>query len=144
MSWSYGYTPGKLGFRLGDVLVGMKSGTTDTPEALKTDDGRMHTLLYAWDASTLSWVVTTTRGPGLGQEVYVPNLSGTDQAIRMDVVSSTVTYVGKASVSTVSNAASWKIFRMTSDTDGDLIIEYADGNANFDNVWDDRAALSYS
>ena len=144
MSWSYGYVPGKLGFRLGDVLVGMKSGTTDTPEALKTDDGRMHTLLYAWDADTLSWVVTTTRGPGLGQEVYVTNLSGTDQAVKVDAASSTVTYVGKASVGAVAGAASWKIFRMTSDTDGDLVIEYADGNANFDNVWNDRASLTYS
>ena len=161
MSWSYGYVPGKLGFRLGDVLVGMKSGTTDTPEALKTDDGRMHTLLYAWDADTLSWVVTTTRGPGLGQEVYVTNLGSTDQAVRVDVVSGTVTYVGKAAVGTAVSAASWKIFRMTADNgnnggnggghnwgagdgDGDLVIEYADGNANFDNVWNDRAYLSYS
>jgi len=144
MSWSYGYTPGKLGFRLGDVLVGMKSGTTDTPEALKTDDGRMHTLLYAWDADTLSWVVTTTRGPGQGQEVYVTNLGDTDQAVRLDVASSTVSYVGKAPVGATVGAASWKIFRMTTATDGDLTIEYADGNANFDNVWNDRASLSYS
>jgi hypothetical protein len=26
---------------------------------------------------------------------------------------------------------------------GDVIIEYADGNANFDNVWDNRTSLSY-
>lgn len=144
MSWSYGYEPGKLGFRLGDVLVGMKSGTTDTPEALKTDEGRVHTLLYAWDPSTLSWVVTTTRGPGVGQEVYVTNMGGSDLAVRLDVASTAVTYVGKAAVGAVTNAAVWKVFKMTTAVDGDLTIEYADGDADFDNVWDDRATLTYS
>ena len=144
MSWSYGYEPGKLGFRLGDVLVGMKSGTTDTPEALKTDEGRVHTLLYAWDPDTLSWVVTTTRGPGVGQEVYVTNMGGSDLAIRLDVASAAVTSVGKATVGAVTNAAVWKVFKMTTEGDGDLKIEYADGDAAFDNVWDNRASLSYS
>jgi hypothetical protein len=143
MSWSYGYTPGKLGFKLGEVLVGLKAGTTDVPEALKTDDGRMHIVSYSWDSGSLSWVVSTTRGAGVGQEVYVTNLSS-DLAVQLDVASSTVTYVGKADAGTASSAASWKIFRMTTASDGDLSLEYADGNASFDNVWDDRTSLNYS
>lgn len=33
---------GKLGFKLGAVLVGLKSGTEDVPEALKMDEGAAH------------------------------------------------------------------------------------------------------
>ncbi len=55
-----------------------------------------------------------------------------------------VAYVGKATVGAVTNAAVWKVFKMTTEGDGDLKIEYADGDAAFDNVWDNRASLSYS
>jgi hypothetical protein len=137
-------TPGKLGFKLGEVLVGLKSGTTDTPESLKTTEGQLHTLLYAWNPDTLAFEVSTTGGQGVGQEVYVTNLLGTDQAVRLDTASSTVTYVGKAPVGTAENAAGWKLFRLTSNAEGDLTIEYADGNSAYDNTWAARAALSYS
>jgi len=139
MAW--GLTPDKLGFKIGDVLVGLKSGTTDSPEAVQTTDGRLHTLSYLWNSSTLAWEVATTSGQGT--DVFVTNLSGTDQAVRLDVVSSTVTYVGKAVVGASTAAAVWKVFRMTTASDGDLTIEYADGDADFDNVWDNRAGLSY-
>jgi hypothetical protein len=140
MAW--GLTPDKLGFKIGDVLVGLKSGTIDSPEAVQPTDGRLHTLSYLWNSSTLAWEVATTSGQGT--DVFVTNLSGTDQAVRLDVASSTVTYVGKAVVGASTAAASWKVFRMTTASDGDLTIEYADGDADFDNVWDNRAGLSYT
>jgi hypothetical protein len=64
-------------------------------------------------------------------------------ATQLDEASATVTYVGKALPGTATSAALWRVFRMT-ETGGDLSIEYADGDANFDNVWDNRASLSYS
>lgn len=137
-------TPGKLGFKLGEVLVGLKSGTLDTPESLKTTEGHLHTLLYAWNPDTLAFEVSTTRGSGGGQEVHVTNLTGTDQAVQLDIASSTVTYIGKAPVGTATGAAGWKVSKLTSNAEGDLAITYADGNASYDNVWDNRAALSYS
>ena len=62
---------------------------------------------------------------------------------RMDEASSTITYVGEASIGTSSASAAWRIKRIT--TSGtQTIIEWADGNNNFDNIWDNRASLSYS
>jgi len=39
--------------------------------------------------------------------------------------------------------AKWKILRISISA-GEYTYEWADGNENFDNVWDDRAALDYS
>lgn len=57
--------------------------------------------------------------------------------------SSTVAYAGQADPGTLTSAASWRVYRLTT-VGEDVILEYADGNANFDNVWDNRASLSYS
>lgn len=70
-------------------------------------------------------------------------LSNGPTAIKLDEASTTITYVGEAKVGTAASASKWRIFRMT-DSSGDLDIEYADGNDKFDNVWNDRASLSYS
>jgi hypothetical protein len=63
--------------------------------------------------------------------------------LRLDDASETVTYIGYGLIGTADSAAAWKIIRMTT-TGTETVIEYADGNNNFDNVWSDRASLSYS
>ena len=65
-----------------------------------------------------------------------------DEATRLDVASSTVTYVGKASVASATSAAVWKISRLTSNAEGDLIVEYVD-IGKYTQIWDDRLSLSY-
>lgn len=62
---------------------------------------------------------------------------------RIDVASATVTYIGEAIVGTLGSAPTWRIQRVTV-AGAVTSIEWADGNANADNVWDDRASLSYS
>ena len=55
-------------------------------------------------------------------------------------------YIGKAdlSVASATDTAVWQIFKVTWDgNDNPTLIQYADNNETFDNVWDDRAALSY-
>ncbi len=65
------------------------------------------------------------------------------QATRIDEASTTITYVGKAEVGTANSDAAWQISRIS--LSGSVTsIEFADGNANFDNVWNNRASLSYS
>lgn len=54
---SFGLAPGKLGFKLGDVLIGLQSGTTDTPESIASTRNKLHTLGYMWDSDSLSYVV---------------------------------------------------------------------------------------
>lgn len=53
-----------------------------------------------------------------------------------------IEYVGKAEPGTATSAASWQIKRLDQTTG--LIITYADGDINYDNVWDNRESLSYS
>lgn len=57
-----------------------------------------------------------------------------------DDYTDTYFYVGNASPGTATNSASWQIFRISSIG----VMQFADGNSNFDNVWDNRASLSYS
>lgn len=63
-------------------------------------------------------------------------------ATRIDEASGTVTYIGTALPGTLTSAASWQIKKI--DSSSGTSITYADGNSSFDNVWNDRASLSYS
>lgn len=128
---TFGLTPGKLGFKLGDVLIGLQSGTTDVPEAIKSTEGRLHGVTYLWNPDTLAYeVATTSTAPPEGLNV------------ELDVASATVSYIGEADPSAATSAAAWRVRRITK-TGDDVSIRWADGDALFDNVWDDRASLSY-
>lgn len=105
------------------------------------------------DINTVVAELTTAEG-GAGEITIVAraeSLEGTEvvsvtpdgYATQLDEASATVTYVGKAQPGTATSAATWQIFRMTK-SGGDLAIEYADGDDLFDNVWNNRASLSYS
>ena len=47
-------------------------------------------------------------------------------------------YFGWAAINTATSAASWKIMRITY-VGNDFTIEWADGNALYDNIWNNRA-----
>ena len=53
-----------------------------------------------------------------------------------------ISYLGRAAPGTATSAASWQIRKI--DENSGTIITYADGDADFDNVWDNRESLSYS
>ena len=53
-------------------------------------------------------------------------------------------YKGTANPGAATSLAVWRCEEITIAADGDVTILYADGNDNFDNIWDNRAALSYS
>ena len=67
-------------------------------------------------------------------------------ATRVDnVTTAGVTYVGKAAPGTVTSSALWQVQKVDeSGTPETTVITFADGNSKFDNVWDDRATLTYS
>ncbi len=63
-------------------------------------------------------------------------------AFRMDTTTNVLyKYFGDALPGTVDAGATWRISRLTV---ADNTIVWADGNSDFDNVWDNRAALTYS
>ena len=53
-----------------------------------------------------------------------------------------ILYVGLALPGTLTSEAKWKIYEI--DISSGVSMTMADGNANYDNEWDDRETLSYS
>lgn len=81
-----------------------------------------------------------------GTEVeWLASLGGAqvDYAQRVDEASATVTYIGKADPGSAEGAAVWQIKKIEvigSETE----ITWADGDVDFNNVWSNRASLSFS
>ena len=67
----------------------------------------------------------------------------TTYTVRLDEASATVTYVGEGAINSVESNPVWRIRKLTT-TGSVLAIQWADGNQNFDNVWTDRASLTYT
>lgn len=66
----------------------------------------------------------------------------TGQLMVLYAISGSIIYVGEASPGTSPSDPYWRVFRFDSDSDsGEL--KFADGNANFDNVFSDYASLTY-
>ncbi len=65
-------------------------------------------------------------------------------AKQVDFASDTVIYKGEAAIGSSTASAVWRVHKLTLAGDGDMAEIWADGNADFDNIWDNRASLSYS
>jgi hypothetical protein len=77
---------------------------------------------------------------GINRLHVTPPIGG---IIFVDEVSTTLTYVGYAVPGTAASAASWRIARIQ--TVGTVLMKtWANGNTNYQNIWNDRASLSYS
>lgn len=59
-----------------------------------------------------------------------------------DTTTANVTYVGRARIGENTAHAVWQIHKINQASG--MIITWADGNAEFDNVWDNRASLTYA
>lgn len=121
-------TPGMLGFKLGDVLVGLKEGTEDTPEALKMTEGRAHTLSYLWNTSTLAWEVETTiRSVAITSPIATatPLISDPGVAVR-PVRDSDKDFIGRQSFNTLFGE---KVTGMRTD---DVSVMFQYGNSTYE------------
>jgi hypothetical protein len=66
-----------------------------------------------------------------------------NEALRVDdTTTANVTYVGYAVIGSLSSASVWKIKKI--DTTSGVVITWADGDSSYNNIWDNRASLSYS
>lgn len=63
---------------------------------------------------------------------------------RYEVVDTTTSYLGEATVGSSTSSPVWRIQKLTFGADGDLTILFANGSTEFNQVWADRASLSYS
>lgn len=62
----------------------------------------------------------------------------------VDEVSSALSYYGIASPGASESDPVWMIQKIVTGPGNSVAITYADGNAEFDNVWTDRTSLTYS
>jgi hypothetical protein len=63
-------------------------------------------------------------------------------AVQLDSAADPIIYVGKAPIGSATSSAVWQIVKL--DTTSGLVKTWADGNASFDNIWDNRASLTYN
>lgn len=66
------------------------------------------------------------------------------KTIKIDYDGSNPIYVGEADPGTATSSAGWRIKKLTYSGSNVTDVQWADGDLAEDNVWDDRAALSYS
>lgn len=65
-----------------------------------------------------------------------------DVIMREDSGDANIIYIGEAATGSSQAGALWKITKL--DVNTLLDVTYADGNDNYDNVWNNRESLSYS
>lgn len=64
---------------------------------------------------------------------------------RMDYNASNLPiYIGLAIPTSLSSAAVWQIRRLTYTGNNVTLIEFADGDTEFNNIWDNRVSLNFS
>jgi len=74
-----------------------------------------------------------------GDELGVPYASQTD------FVGDTIIYKGWADVGTLTSAGTWRIQKIEFvGVDEDVVVTWADGDSNFDNIWESRLLYTYS
>ncbi len=91
------------------------------------------------NSTETDYVVRTTDASGVHVQHMRPDLDAA-YSVRVDE-GGTYTYIGHALPGAATSAASWRVKRLTN---ADATVLWADGNGNFDNIWDNRASLSYS
>lgn len=66
-----------------------------------------------------------------------------EETTRIDETSTLDTvYIGYASIGEIGSNAVWKIKKILTTLTTE--IKWADGNSEYDNVWDDRTSLTYN
>lgn len=72
----------------------------------------------------------------------INRLTGSNIATRIDDSADPIIYIGKAPIGTTNSDATWQVSKL--DTSSGLVKTWADGDADFNNVWDDRTSITYS
>ena len=75
----------------------------------------------------------------------VSNVTNVDTlfSIRIDTQSASLTYIGEAAAGTLDSSPAWRIRKLET-TGSVLSVSWADGDLQFDNVWNDRLSLFYT
>lgn len=112
------------------------------PTATSSQSDTKHTeqqiLNRAFDPDFQALVVESIVSDPAGSTSY-RKVTG-DLATRI-VISGTDIYIGKATPGSATSSAVWQVKKI--DTASDIIITWADSNANFDNLFSNPSSLTY-
>jgi hypothetical protein len=91
--------------------------------------------VLSYNSTTGFWENRTVSSSGTEEDVY---------AKRVDFVGDTVIYKAEATAGTLDSASAWRIHRLIVSVDGDVSETWAEGNTNFNKIWNDRLTYTYS
>lgn len=149
------YTEGSTDASITGTAVLMEgAGNTLVPFQGNSTDGLLVNLGGNNDVTITSSALPTGAATAARQDTVIGHIDGIETVLsdintktegflnlRMDT-SGAITYVGKAAIGSSSASALWQIKKI--DETSGTVITWADGNSNFDNIWDNRASLTYS
>jgi hypothetical protein len=96
---------------------------------------KIHALNETADSNITAETIGTERGINVAPMALTTRVDTTSES---DVI-----YIGSASPGSATSEAVWQIIKITISS-GDVSIIYANGEKNFNNIWDSRTGLSYS
>lgn len=102
-----------------------------------------HSLTHIWNMgfdqeNQLPIVETVSLSPG---GTVIRPMAGVTTLV--DAVDASTTYIGSSEPGTTTTSALWRIQKIL--VSGSITtLSWADGNLNFDNIWDNRGSLTYS
>ena len=122
------------------LMLGVEAGATADQTAGEIEGIVSHDNLQAIPVNDhIDW----TQDQG-ATDIHAGNIPEEEMyALQYDDVGSGVAYLGEAAVGAVTSAAVWRIKKIV-ETAGDIVVTWADGDSDFDNIWDNRLSLSYS
>lgn len=94
------------------------------------------------DATVTGWAEHGRQG-GVSTGVPFKRVQEVDDLTLIDEVDSNTTYIGTAKYGSTGDQAVWRIRRVLV-TGTVTEISFADGDDEFDNIWDNRVSLNYS
>lgn len=131
----------------------LETKIVEISNALFVDNDTVDNLLVSYVALNNIQRVTSAEhfaglvpSDGTGIPVHIENASVITQSptynVFLDEASATITYVGEALPGVAASSALWRIKRL--DSTSGLLLTWADGDADFDKIWNNRASYSYS
>lgn len=96
--------------------------------------------IVAFETTQISIVSESIQGP-----VGPPGITEEEMAYakRVDWIDENTLYKGEAVPGALEGVQSWRIRRLAISESGDVVEQWADGNALFNKAWNDRSLLTY-
>ena len=124
---------------VGSGQAGMTYGSGEVRleflDDIDKDSAKIDGMFLQYQVATNKWIGTE------GGDIVIQYSKEVDFVDASDLI-----YVGEALPGSTTASASWRIKKIDLNvgTDSDIGIRYADGDSNFNNVWDNHLSLTYS